>query len=69
MGGSAAWFRACATYTGWPQMPGAHGPFGKDKLTSGERRFLAGVPLYVNVQTKRAIREAHALGGRVVIAE
>jgi len=47
-------------------MPSAHGPFGKDKLTPAERREMKGVPLFINVQTPSAIREAHALGGRAL---
>jgi hypothetical protein len=62
----AEWFRDCATYTAWPQMPRAHGPFGKDRLTRAERTFMAGIPLFVNVQTRSAIREAHELGGRAL---
>ena len=44
MASATDWFRTCATYTKWPQMARAHGPFGKDKLTRGERGEMAGVP-------------------------
>ena len=60
------WFRQTTTCTCWPQMPKAHGPFGKDKLTPAERRRMAGVPLFINVQTPNAIRQAHTLGGRAL---
>jgi len=60
------WFRKTMTCTNWPQMPQAHGPFGKDRLTAKERQALEGIPLFINVQTRNAIREAHALGGRAL---
>lgn len=60
------WFQEVQTYTAWPQMPNAHGPFGKDKLTPKERKALQGVPLFLNVQTAKAIREAHQLGARAL---
>ena len=60
------WFRQTTTCTCWPQMPDAHGPFGKDKLTPAERRAMKGVPLFFNVQTAGAIGEAHAIGGRAL---
>ena len=61
-----AWLRSLTTYTNWPQEKDAHGPFGKDRLSARERKALRGVPMYVNVQTKNAVREAHALGGRAL---
>jgi len=61
-----AWFRDISTFTSWPQAPKAHGPFGRDKITPDERRRLQGVPLYINVQGERGIREAHRLGGRAL---
>lgn len=60
------WFHKINTYTTWPQMPMAHGPFGKDKISGAERKTLNGVPLFINVQTSNAIREAHRLGGRAL---
>lgn len=60
------WFRSVLTCTTWPQMPRAHGPFGKDRLTPAESRELRGVPLFINVQTRNAIRQAHELGGRAL---
>jgi len=66
MNESLSWFKNVATYTTWPQMPNAHGPFGKDKLTSQERDALRGIPMFLNVQTESAIREAHKLGGRAL---
>ena len=62
----APWFRRVATYTAWPQMPRAHGPFGKGALSAAERARLAGLGLFINVQTPAAIRAAHALGGRAL---
>ena len=62
----APWFKECTTYSNWPQMPKAHGPFGKDRLTSRERKFLGGIPMFFNVQTPNAIKEAHELGGRAL---
>lgn len=58
-----AWFRRAATFTAWPQMSRAHGPFGKDALSANECGRLAGLGLYLNVQTPGAIRQAHQLGG------
>ena len=63
---SPSWFRETLTYTRWPQAPNAHGPFGKDQLTPAERRSLRGIPLFINVQSASAVREAHALGGRAL---
>lgn len=60
------WFREVGTYTNWPQMPRAHGPFGKDRISADERKALRGVPLFLNVQTAAAVREAHRLGGRAL---
>ena len=62
----SAWFGNVLTYTAWPQMPNAHGPFGKDRLTPAERKSLCGIPLFFNVQSKVAIDEAHRLGGRAL---
>ena len=61
-----AWFRSVLTCSCWPQMPNAHGPFGKDSLTPAERESLRGIPLFINVQSARAVREAHRLGGRAL---
>ena len=66
MKSTPAWFRNVTTYTRWPQMPRAHGPFGKDRITAHERRDLAGVPLYLNVQHASAVNDAHRLGGRAL---
>ena len=63
---TAKWFQETNTYTNWPQAPKAHGPFGKDQLSAAERKSLKGVPLFVNVQTRQAIKEAHQLGGRAL---
>jgi hypothetical protein len=60
------WFQAVATYTAWPNTPNAHGPFGRDRITARERRALRGIPLYINVQGREGIREAHRLGGRAL---
>ena len=66
MPATPAWLRELMTYTKWPQEKNAHGPFGKDRISAGERKELRGVPMYVNVQTPNAVREAHALGGRAL---
>ena len=66
MRSTPAWFRRTLTYSSWPQAANAHGPFGKDKLTGAERRFLGGIPLFINVQSANAIRQAHELGGRAL---
>lgn len=66
MKSTPAWFRSVNTFTKWPQMPRAHGPFGKDRITPQERRDLAGVPLFLNVQHASAVRDAHRLGGRAL---
>jgi len=50
----APWFRRVATYTAWPQMPRAHGPFGKGALSAAERARLAGLGLFLNVRTPTA---------------
>lgn len=63
---NTSWLFQTPTFTSWPQMPAAHRPFGVDVLTNAQRRALSGVPVFLNVQTPNAIRQAHKLGGRAL---